>query len=144
MFLYFPNFLEAVFAISISGKKGIERHLAKISKIVSANGFEINESKTRVMDEASGKKVTGLSVTSTVKVPLQFKRKLRQEINFCNKYGVSFHLRNSKNLENKCINFMGYLYGKAYFVGMIEPDVGERFLKQLDHIFDCEGDVTTL
>ena len=93
-----------------------------------------------MMNTAGGKKVTGLSVDSTVKVPQQYKRKLRQEIYYCNKFGVSHHLNriNSEREDKRYVNFMGYLYGKAYYVKMVEPEVGEHFLEQLDEIFGFE------
>lgn len=33
------------------------------------------------------------------------------------------------------INFKEYMYGKAYFIKMVEHDLGEYYLEQLDKIF---------
>lgn len=124
--------------ITISGEDGIDRHLKSVAKIIEEYGFKINKKKSHTMNSKSGKKVTGLSVDTSVKVPQQYKRKLRQEIYFCNKYGISFHLGHSQTKDSRYVNFIGYLYGKAYYIRMVEPSVGDAFLKQLDDLFGYE------
>lgn len=104
-----------------------------MKKIIQKYGFEINEQKTHIMKDNYRKMVTGLVVTDTVKVPQKFKRKFRQEIYYCEKFGVEQHL---KNIGRKsAVNFKEYMYGKAYFIKMVEEDVGNKFLKELDQIF---------
>ena len=76
--------------------------------------------------------VTGLVVSDDIRVPKSFKRKLKQEIYYCKKFGVAAHLENSK--VKKCANYREHLYGKAYYVKMVEPEIGERFLSELDSI----------
>lgn len=88
------------------------------------------------MGEKTPKILTGLNITTNLKVPAKFKRKLRQEIYFCKKYGVKDHLE-KVSCEKKS-NFNEYLYGKAYYIKMIEPQTGENFLKELDEIFSKE------
>ena len=124
--------------ITVSGKHGISEHVKQIVKMIEDFGFSVNKKKTHIMNSSSGKKVTGLSVGSSIKVPLEYKRKLRQEMYYCKKYGVSYHLGHSQDKDPRYVNFSGYLYGKAYFVKMVEPEVGDEYLKQLDTIFGYE------
>lgn len=121
--------------ITISGDQNIRKHIEEVIGIVERYNFIVNKNKTHIMNSSTGKKITGLSVDSSVKVPLRYKRKLRQEIYYCKKHGISFHLKNCKNRNEKYINFAGYLYGKAYFIKMVEPQVGLEYIKQLDDLF---------
>ncbi len=52
------------------------------------------------------------------------------------KFGVEQHLRNTGRFS--AVNFKEYMYGKAYFIKMVEKDIGEEYLKQLDEIFSIE------
>ena len=115
-------------------KTNIEEKLyPTIQQIILDNGFEINEQKTHVMKSPYRKIVTGLIVTdNSVRVPSRFKKELRKEIYYCQKYGVSSHLQFTGK-EHK-MNFMEHLYGKAYFIKMVEPEIGESLLRQLDQI----------
>lgn len=79
------------------------------------------------------KRITGLVVQNgTVRVPKHFKRTLRQEIHYCLKYGVLTHLENTKSTRS--INYREHLYGKAYYINMVEPQEGKLYLAQLDQI----------
>lgn len=123
--------------ITISADTSIEDHLDEIKKRIEKYGFEINESKTHIMKDNYRKVVTGLIVSDKVKVPQKYKRKFRQEIYYCRKFGVEQHLKNIG--RTSAVNFKEYMYGKAYFIKMVEEDVGEAFLKQLDEIFSIQN-----
>ncbi len=118
--------------LTFSATYDIDFIISMISDIINTNGFEINNSKTHLMKSPYRKIITGLVVTDTVKVPRYFKRKFNQELYYCEKYGVASHLKKCKS--NKKINFKEYMYGKAYYIKMIEPDLGERYLRRLDLI----------
>lgn len=111
----------------------IENHISNISAIVEKHGYKINENKTHVMKDNYRKIVTGLLVNERVKVPKKFKNRLKQEIYYCRKYGVSQHLHAIG--RNSAVNFKEYMYGKAYFIKMVEPGIGNDFLNQLDELF---------
>lgn len=111
----------------------IEKHILKIKEIVEESEYQINESKTHVMKDNYRKIVTGLIVNEKVKVPKSFKNKLRQEIFYCKKYGISQHL-NAVG-RNSAVNFKEYMYGKAYFIKMVEKELGDYYLNELDELF---------
>lgn len=121
--------------ITISGDDEIDGHIEKIRQMLKQHGFEINDEKTHIMRDNYRKMVTGLVVSDTVKVPKSYKRTFRQEIYYCRKFGVEQHLRNNGRIS--AVNFKEYMYGKAYFIKMVEEEVGESFLKQLDIIFSA-------
>ena len=120
-------------------KTNIEKELyPTIQQIIIDNGFIINEKKTHVMKTPYRKLVTGLIVTDNgVRIPSRFKKDLKKDIYFCQKYGVSSHLQFTGR-EHK-MNFLEHLYGKAYFIKMVEPEIGESFLRQLDQILQTLG-----
>lgn len=107
-----------------------------IEQILRNNQFQINNHKTRLMGMDTPKIFMGLNITSTIKIRSEYKRELRKEIYFCKKYGIESHLDKTK--KNGRSNFIQYLYGKAYYVSMIEPSVGRGILEELDEIFSNE------
>ena len=54
-----------------------------------------------------------------------------QEIYYCTKYGVKHHMEKTNNTK---AFYKEHLYGKAYFVYMVEPEIGKSMLKNLDGI----------
>ena len=121
--------------ITISGDINIEKHIEYISKKLNEYGFCVNEEKNHIMKDNYRKIVTGLVVTNIVKVPKKYKRKFRQEIYYCKKYGIEQHLKNSG--RKSAVNYKEYMYGKAYYIKMVEKEVGEEYLRQLDEIFSA-------
>ena len=118
--------------LTFSSTNNLEFIIPLISQILSDNGFEINTHKTHLMTTPHRKLVTGLIVTDTIKIPKYYKRKFNQELFYCENYGVASHLKNCKT--HKKVNFKEYMYGKAYYIKMIEPDLGEKYLQRLDKL----------
>lgn len=119
--------------ITFSGDKNILFLLAGIREIIEDEGFILNHSKTRFKLGGQRKIVTGLVVNGKQpRVPKSKKRFLRQQIYYCRKYGVDNHLRWIG--KDKLTGFRNYLYGLAYYIKMVEPDEGLKFLRELDEI----------
>lgn len=119
--------------LTISGNCDIDVHVEAMINKVERLGFNVNKEKTHIMKEPYRKIVTGLVVTDIVKVPKRYKRTFRQEIYYCKKWGINQHLKNIG--RTSAVNFKEYMYGKAYFIKMVEPIVGNVFLKDLDELF---------
>ena len=118
--------------ITISGNKYIKNMLKTVQLIVEDEKFQLNHDKTRILYKGQCQEVTGLNLNSgKVTIPKSYKKELQKEIYYCKKYGVSNHLAHIKC--NKAF-YKEHLYGKAYFINMIEPTKAESFLKQLDEI----------
>lgn len=118
--------------ITFSYNEEIPDIVSEIERILKKYGFAPNLLKTHLDSGNRRKLVTGLLVNEQVRVPKTFKRKLKQEIYYCKKFGVIAHLENSGT--EKCVNYREHLYGKAYYIKMVEPEAGEEFLNQLDDI----------
>ena len=104
-----------------------------VSALVQKYGFEINMGKTKLFKDNDIKLIMGLNLSNGLRVQNSYKRKLRQEIYYCKKFGIMNHLEHGG--KEKKANYQGYLYGKAYFINMVEPSEGKRFLKELDDLF---------
>lgn len=103
-----------------------------IIDLIFQGGFIINDKKTRYSLENQKKIVTGIIVTNQLRVPRKFRRKLTQEIYYCSKFGIHEHLTNTQSAKRT--NFKEYLYGKAYYIKMIEPELGKEYLNKLENI----------
>lgn len=118
--------------ITLSGSRNILGLLAITRRIINEEGFTINEKKTRTAFSHQRQEVTGLIVNNEkVRVSKKYKRTLYQELYYCEKYGVDDHMKRTKC--NKAF-FKEHLYGKAFFVNMVEPDEGKKLFKLLERI----------
>ena len=118
--------------ITISGNKKIKAMLPIIEKIIEEEGFEINSAKTRIQYKYRAQEVTGLTVNAgKVNVDRRYIKKLMQEIYYCKKFGPSGHLA---HVGIDKLNFKEHMYGKAYFVKMVNEDLGKKILDELAEI----------
>ena len=119
--------------MSFSGDCELSELGEEIAAIISEHGFAVNPEKTRIYKGNKRKLITGIIVKEDgLSVPRDFKRKLRQEIYYCKKFGAAGHLENTKS--EKMVNFREYLYGKAFYIKMVEPVTGQKFLNELNEI----------
>lgn len=118
--------------ITFSGNCGIKKIIGISKKILKEEGYTLNEQKTRVRYQHQRQEVTGIIVNGDVlKVNKKYKRKLEQEIYYCTKFGVKHHMEKTNN--NKAF-YKDPLYGKAYFIKMIEPEIGKSMIEKLNQI----------
>lgn len=91
-----------------------------ITNIIGDEGFTVNNSKTRLYQKRSKRIVTGVSVIdSVIKLPRDYKRKLKQELHYIFKYGLESHI--SKKKIRKA-NYLYSIIGKVNFWLSIEPN----------------------
>lgn len=121
--------------ITFSGSKDIRKYIALIKRVIVDEGFIVNEKKVRVQFQYHRQMVTGLIVNNKLSVPQKTKKYLRQQIYYCQKFGVKDNLKKQNIFKS---NYKEHLYGMAYFIKMVEQDVGLNFLNELDKI-DWEG-----
>ncbi len=118
--------------ITFSADQKLDCLVPQVEKVLRRNGFSANREKCRLYGPGQPKHITGLVVQEHVHIPKQYKRALRKEIYYCQKYGVTAHLKNVR--AEKEIHYMEHLYGKAYYIKMVEPQLGQRFLEELSKI----------
>lgn len=84
-------------------------------------GFLLNEQKTRIQRPGQKQNVTGIVVNEKPNIPSDYRRKLRQELYYCRKYGVQEHLRKT-GLETSADTYRRQLMGKINYVMQIDPN----------------------
>lgn len=117
--------------LTFSGASNIKNMIPIITQIIQEERFQVNEKKTRYSYYFQRQEVTGLIVNEKVNIPKEYLRELDKEIYYCKKFGVSSHL---KWTENHKSFFKEHMYGKAYFINMINKEMGQKILNELDSI----------
>ena len=86
-------------------------------------GFLLNEQKTRVQRTGQQQSVTGIVVNEKLSIPADYHRQLRQELYYCQKFGVTEHLRRIGLVISEDTYRM-QLLGKVNYVLQVHPDDG--------------------
>ena len=84
-------------------------------------GFLLNEQKTRIQCPGQQQTVTGIVVNEKLSIPADYRRKLRQELYYCRKFGVQEHLQKI-GLEIPEDTYRMKLLGKVNYVLQVHTD----------------------
>ena len=84
-------------------------------------GFLLNEQKTRIQRPGQQQTVTGIVVNEKLSIPADYRRKLRQELYYCRKFGIREHL-NKTGLEVPEETYRMHLLGKVNYVLQVHHD----------------------
>ncbi len=84
-------------------------------------GFLLNQSKLRLLSSDRRQKVTGLLVNRKLNVPEDYKRKIRTELYFIQKFGIESHLQAIGNASSPK-DYLLSLSGRIRFVLSVTPD----------------------
>lgn len=87
-------------------------------------GFLLNEQKTRIQRPGQQQTVTGIVVNEKLSIPADYRRKLRQELYYCKKFGIQEHLQKF-GLEIPEDTYRMQLLGKVNYVLQVHPDDGD-------------------
>ncbi len=117
--------------ITFSGEKGIKTIIPVVKKIISEEGFKVNEKKLRLEYANMRQEVTGIVVNKKLSVSKEKIQELENAIYYCKKYGVDSHMR---HIECYKAFYKEHLYGLAYFIHMIDQEKGIQYLNELDKI----------
>lgn len=80
---------DMTFSGSFDPKQVIHLAASELSKL----GFLLNTQKTRILRPGQQQCVTGLIVNEKLSVPADLRRKVRQDLYYCQKYGIHSHLQ---------------------------------------------------
>lgn len=94
----------------------------KISRLIYANGFQINSKKTRVAFQNTRQEVTGIVVNHHMQIPKLERKHIRQHMYYIKKYGLDSHL---KFIEEHRSNYLQHLIGKINFGLFVNPKDNE-------------------
>lgn len=104
-----------------------------VKKVLDADNFKINDSKTRVMTKNQRQLVTGSVVNEKLQAPREVRRKIRQELYYIKKFGLASHL---EKLNSYKANYLKRLLGLINYCLLLNPKdaeliKGKNYLKEL-------------
>lgn len=110
--------------MTFSGEFDPASVIAIVRNELQKTGLFLNESKTTVVHKGQKQQVTGIVVNEAAHIPNDYKRKIRQEMYFCKKYGVSAHL---DHLGTKISPeaYTASMLGRVNYVLSVEPSNSE-------------------
>ncbi len=125
------NFTRYADDLTFSGKSSIINFLPQIRITIEDSGFKINENKTSIRYQHQRQEVTGLIVNHKVAIKKEFLRQLKQEVHYCLRFGAADHMQKA-NISYS--NYKDHLFGKAYFVKIVNDELGNTLLEKLHRI----------
>lgn len=104
-----------------SGDFNVRELINIVDAILTKNGFKVNDLKTKVMNRWQRQIVTGVIVNekSLMQVPIEVRKKLRQEMFYINKFGLESHISHTKNNRAR---YVAHLLGVANQILFINPN----------------------
>ncbi len=94
----------------------------------------LNKKKTAVISSGKRQCVTGIVVNEKANVSAEYKRKIRSEVYYCARYGVSEHLAHIKSNSDEQ-KYLQSLLGRINFVLHVSPE-DEKFLQYKITVLD--------
>lgn len=104
--------------------------IIKVRKLLYKLGLELNNSKIHVVNKNSSQIVTGIVVNEKAQVCSKYRREIRKEVYYINKFGLYSHLKKC-NIKITPEKYLQKLYGKILYVLQIDKNNME-FLKYKD------------
>lgn len=106
--------------IAFSGEAISGAFIGYVKDIVAECSLEINDSKTRLYGPGGSKVIAGVSLaTGRPRITRDYRRQLRQELHYVEKFGLAGHMRHERI---KKASYIDSLRGKVAFWLSIEPD----------------------
>ena len=106
--------------LTFSGNFEPEMLIRKVSSFLLRMGFEINPKKTKICPQGQQQIIIGIVVNEKAQVSKTYRRNLRQEIYYIEKFGLSEHLAHI-HLDLTPEKYLEHLKGKLRYVLQINP-----------------------
>ncbi|SQI44250.1 Retron-type reverse transcriptase [Leminorella richardii] len=110
--------------MTFSGDFDAHQVTNKVRGLLNDMGFTLNSRKSRRIARGSQQTVTGIVVNHRPQLPSEFRRALRQEVYFCQKFGIASHLERIGSSETP-LRYLQSLLGKIAYLLQINPDDAE-------------------
>lgn len=107
--------------MTFSGSFNEAEVVAFVSENLKQYGFVLNRKKTALVKPSSRQIVTGVVVNNKLNAPSDYRKKLRQEVYYCRKYGVEGHLARIGSPQNPK-EYLQSLLGRISFALQMSPD----------------------
>ena len=95
--------------------------IALARKELKKLGLYLNDKKTTIVRKGQRQSVTGIVVNEKISVPTEYKKRIRQEMYYCMKYGIADHLIKTEWMDSKEA-YIAKLLGRINYVLSIEHD----------------------
>ena len=113
--------------MTFSGAFNPSELITKVRKMLYKLGLELNNDKIRIVYKSSSQNVTGIVVNEKMQVNVKYRNKIRQEIYYIKKFGLSSHLKKCDiNIDSK--RYLNILYGRVLYVLQINEN-DKEFIK---------------
>lgn len=113
--------------MTFSGKFNPSELITKVRKMLYKLGLELNNDKIHIVHKSSSQNVTGIVVNEKMQVNVKYRNKIRQEIYYIKKFGLSSHLKKCDiNIDSK--RYLNILYGRVLYVLQINEN-DKEFIK---------------
>ena len=112
--------------LTFSGDFNVQEIISLVKDELRKYHFKLNYDKIKVIRNNNRQIVTGIVVNKKLSIKREYKKKIRQEIYYINKYGIDSHLK-KLNIDNKN-KYLHSLKGKVNFVLQVE-DNNKEFKK---------------
>ena len=113
--------------MTFSGAFNPSELITKVRKMLYKLGLELNNDKIHIVYKSSSQNVTGIVVNEKMQVNVKYRNKIRQEIYYIKKFGLSFHLKKCDiNIDSK--RYLNILYGRVLYVLQINEN-DKEFIK---------------
>lgn len=107
--------------MTFSGDFNTRKLIKKVNELLYEEGFCLNKKKIVVVNKKTRQQVTGIVVNEKLGIRKSYKKKIRQEVYYINKFGLKCHLIKRKiKLEEK--DYLNKLLGKINFVLQVEKN----------------------
>lgn len=107
--------------MSFSGDFNIKEIISLVERLLKENGFKLNKKKIKVVSKKTRQQITGIVVNEKINIRKSYKKKIRQEVYYINKYGLDSHLANTKYKSSKK-EYLMKLLGKVNYIYSITKE----------------------
>ncbi|MTD42280.1 RNA-directed DNA polymerase [Erwinia sp. CPCC 100877] len=120
--------------LTFSGDFAPKEVKKKVQNFLFELGFTLNKIKTKQLSASQRQSVTGIVVNTKAQVPRSYRKKLRQEIYYCLKFGVRSHLIHQHTTSQPVLEqeedqrYLQQLIGKTNFILQVNPS-DQEFLQ---------------
>lgn len=113
--------------LTFSGSFDPDAVIRKTGGFLDEMGFSLNKKKTRVLTRQTRQTVTGIIVNQKLQVSKEYRRKVRQELYYCEKFGVLSHLSHIGDSRYLSLGqdgpkkYLSSLLGRVNHIRMVNP-----------------------
>ncbi len=106
--------------MTFSGNFDVKEVIEFINTQLHKEGFLLNYAKTKILKRGSRQEVTGIVVNKKLSIPADYKRRLRQEVYYCKKYGFNSHMAHI-DFDGNESSYIFRLLGKINYILSVTP-----------------------